>query len=109
MMDFIINNLSILALNLPTAADCSVLGTEFQSILDEVFGWIQLATPCLVLVLCSVDIAKGVIAQDDNATRAALSSAIKRVAIGVAIFFVPILLNFILMMAGLASGTCSIG
>lgn len=109
MIDFIINNLSILDLNLPSAADCSVLGTQFQSILDEVFGWIQLATPCLVLVLCSVDIAKGVIAQDDKATSAALSSAVKRVIIGVAIFFVPILLDFILMMAGFASGTCKIG
>lgn len=56
-----------------------------------------------------MDIAKGVIAQDDKATRAALSSAVKRVIIGVAIFFTPLLLDFTLKMAGFASGTCSIG
>lgn len=112
MIDFIMNNISILASNwggLPSASDCSVLGKEFTEVLNDVFTWIQVATPCLVLVLCCTDILRAVIAQEEKDMKAALSRTVKRVMIGVAIFFVPMLLNFVLYMAGIASGTCKIG
>ena len=109
MIDFVTNNILLMAIKFPSAADCSVLGADFTSILNEVFMWIQIATPCLVILLCSVDLAKGVIAQDDKAMQQVLPTIVKRVGIGVAIFFVPILLNFILMIAGFASGLCNIG
>ena len=51
MMKFIINNLNELLIT----GSCSVLGTEFKSILNEVFGWIQIATPCLVILLCQTN------------------------------------------------------
>ena len=105
----LMNNIFIMAISFPSASDCSVLGADFTNILNKVFGWVQLATPCLVLLLCSADLAKGVIAQDDKAMQQVTPTIVKRVGIGVAIFFVPILLNFILMMAGFASGICKIG
>ena len=109
MLDFIINSLNFLAFSLPSTSDCSLLGEEFQNILNEVFEWLQIATPCLVILLCSVDLAQAVIAQDEKSMQASLPKVVKRVGIGVAIFFLPILLDFILKMAGIASGICKIG
>ena len=65
MLDFIINSLNFLAFSFPSTSDCSLLGEEFQNILNEVFEWLQIATPCLVILLCSVDLALAVIAQDE--------------------------------------------
>lgn len=109
MLDFVINSVNMLAISFPSASDCSILGTSFTQILNDVFMWVQISVPCLVIVLCTVDLVKAVIAQDDKNMQAALSNTVKRVCIGVAIFFVPTLLNFLLAMAGFASGTCSIG
>ena len=105
MMKFIINNLNELLIT----GSCSVLGTEFKSILNEVFVWIQIATPCLVILLCSVDFASAVISQEEKNMQAALSKVVKRVMIGVAIFFVPIIVDILLDLAGIATGTCGIG
>lgn len=105
MMNFIISNINILLIT----GDCSILGAEFQSILNEIFTWILIAVPCLVVVLCSVDIAKAVVSQDDKAMKNAQNSAIKRVIIGTVIFFVPLVLQILLDFAGIATGTCGIG
>ena len=99
----LLNNLNILE------SDCSILGPAFTDILQEIFMIIKVATPCLVLVLCTVDMAKAVMAQDEKAIKEAQSHAIKRVIIGVAIFFTPTLINFILELTGKLSGTCGIG
>ena len=111
MIDFIMNNISVLdAFSFPSSSSCTeYLGVEFQELLKELFSWIQVITPCLVLVLCCTDILKAVVAQEEKEMRVALSRTVKRVMIGVAIFFLPMLLNFILYMAGIASGTCKIG
>lgn len=108
MIDFVVNNVDIL-FSLPSAADCDILGTEFRNILNEVFNWIQIAVPCLVMVLCSVDVVRAAIAQDENEMNKAIPRIIKRVMIGVAIFFVPMVLNILLYSAGLMSGVCKIG
>lgn len=102
MINFIANNINILD-------ECtSVLGTEFYNILQEIFTIIKIAVPVLVLVLCSVDMSKAVIAQDEKAVKEALSSSIKRLIIGVVVFFIPIIINLLLKYAGLVSGTCGI-
>ncbi len=101
MRNFIINNINILD-------DCSILGTEFNNILQEIFTIIKIAVPILVIVLCSVDVARAVIAQDDKAVKEALSSSIKRIIIGVVVFFVPTIINVLLEFAGNISGTCGI-
>ena len=89
-------------------ADCNILG-DLQGILDEVFGWVQLAVPVLVIALCSVDCANAVISQDEKAMDGTTTRIIKRVVIGMALFFAPMLLNILLKLAGIVSGTCGIG
>lgn len=103
MLDLIINNFVLLA------GDCSLLGDELTSILKDVFSWIMISIPVLTVVLCTVDLSKAVIAQDDGAIKKAQSTCIKRILIGVAIFFVPMLLNIFLTYGGNIVGTCGIG
>lgn len=90
--------------------DCgSVLGDDLTKVLQDIYRAMQIAIPILVLALCSVDIVKAVIAQDEKDMQAAQMRAIKRVIIGMAVFFVPLILDVLLDLAGLATGTCHIG
>ncbi len=90
-------------------ADCSILGDDLTEILQEVFTIIRIAVPVLVVVLVSVDMLSAVTSGDEKSVKEAQSRAIKRIIIGVVIFFIPTLVNFILKMAGYVSGTCGIG
>lgn len=108
MINFLVNNFNILAL-FKFSGDCkSYLGTGVVDILNEVFLWVKISVPAICIVLCTLDMAKATIAQDDKGMKVATSKVIKRLIIGVVIFFVPILLDTILVMVGLTSGTCGI-
>ena len=89
--------------------DCGVLGTEFVKLMNEAWTAILVAIPVLLVVLIILDFVKAVAASDEKQMKSAVSNAIKRIAIGVAIFFLPLLVNFILKLAGVASGTCGVG
>ena len=109
MMNFIIKYTNILW-GLPiTEGDCSILGQDLVDVLTDVYNAVLIATPIIVLALSTVDIARAVIAQDDKDMKAASSKAVKRLIIGVAIMFVPLLLDAILKLAGLTTGVCTIG
>ncbi len=112
MIDFIANNFYNLISILPQ--ECSLLngntnGESMQDILNELYLIVEIATPILVVLLCTIDIAKAVIAQDDNEMKKSQSRSIKRLIIGLAIFLIPTLLDALLKLAGLAQGICKIG
>lgn len=88
---------------------CSIIGEETLAILREVYGIVQIGIPILVTVLCIIDFVRAIAAQDEKDMKAAQAKAVKRIIIGLAAFFIPLLLDVILKLAGLASGTCSIG
>lgn len=105
MIDMI-NNINILGI---LVSDCNILGTELTEVLKDIYKAVQIAVPILVILLCSVDIAKAVVAQEEKDMQAAIAKSIKRVIIGLVIFFIPIVLDALLDLVGLASGTCGIG
>lgn len=107
MISFITSDLYSLISILPQ--DCNVLGSGVQKILSELYTIVEIAIPILVVLLCTVDMAKAVIAQDDNEMKKSQSRSIKRLIIGLAIFLVPTVLDALLKLAGLAKGICSIG
>lgn len=86
-----------------------MLGKGVQDILSELYTVVEIATPILVVLLCTIDMAKAVIAQDDNEMKKSQSRSIKRLIIGLAIFLVPTVLDALLKLAGLAEGICKIG
>lgn len=106
MIEIIISNINVLGI-LPE--ECWILGQAFYDELQYVFGAIQLAVPVLVVVLCSVDMGKAVMAQDEKGFKEAQSRTIKRLIIGAAIFFVPMLIDILLGFAGMVTGTCNLG
>lgn len=109
MFNIIFNNLDILGM-FTSFTDCkSILGDDLTKVLKEIYSIVQIAIPILVILLCTVDIVKAVAAQDEKDMQAAQARAIKRVIIGMAIFFVPLILDILLDLAGVASGTCGIG
>lgn len=103
MKNFIINNVNILD-------ECGLFNKEMYDILSDWYGYILIAIPILVIVLCMTDIAKAVMAQDEKAVKEAQSRALKRLIIGVIIFFIPILVNVLIgYVSGLPLGdTCGI-
>lgn len=88
MLDFLFNNIFLLKCDLFSAAE--------YKLISEVYHAFLLIVPAFVVVLCTVDIAKAVIAQDDSAIKKAQGNAIKRIIAGVILFFIPIILNLIL-------------
>lgn len=86
----------------------SVLGEKMINLLQDLFTWIKIVVPLLVLTLIIIDMVKAVLAGNEDQMKKAQSAAIKRLIIGVALFFLPNLVNLILEIAGLY-GTCGIG
>lgn len=109
MINTILNSLNVLGIFTNITNCDSVLGDKLTSVLKEVYMAMQIAVPILVILLCSVDILKAVTAQNEKDMSAAGIRSVKRIIIGFAIFFIPILIDAILDLAGLASGTCHIG
>ena len=105
MIDFITNFSNILLV----VGECSILGEDLAKNLKYIYTAIEISVPVLVILLCTVDLVKAVMAQDENDMKKAQSRAIKRVIIGLAIFFVPITLDVLLDIAGIATGTCELG
>ena len=77
--------------------DCEgLLGDDLLNLISEIFGYIQIAAPILLLVLGSVDFAQAVMSDDKDALKKATSKFVKRAIICVAIFFVPLILKYLL-------------
>lgn len=87
---------------------CDVLGSSFVDIMNEAWGIIMIIIPILLVALIILDMMKAVSSNDDKQVNDAKVKAIKRVVIGVLIYFLPMLVNVILKMAGIVTGTCGI-
>lgn len=99
----IVNNLRGAVGNLgeEVEVDCST----YQSVLDivsEIFGWIQIAAPILLILFGSIDFGKAVISNDQDALKKATSDFVKRAIAAVAIFFLPLIINLIFQLPGVA-------
>lgn len=60
---------------------------------------IQIGVPIMLLVLGTIDMAKAVFAESEDAMKKAQSKFIKRLMIGVGFFLIPVLLEFLLTLA----------
>lgn len=90
--------------------DCTgFIGTETYNVLQIIYTWMRIAVPILVVLLITIDMAKAVTAQDDNAIKKAQGHAVKRVIIGVAVFLVPTILDILFGLTNLALGECKFG
>ncbi len=103
-----INNFNILVEFFKFYDDCDVLGTEFVSILNEAWGIIMLVVPIILIAMIILDMVKAITAGDEKDIKSAQKNSIIRIIIGVSIYFLPMIVNAILHLAGIGSGTCGI-
>ena len=76
--------------------DCSsILGAEVVEILKYVYTGAMISIPCITLILIVKDMV--------TAVAAGKADAIKRLVIGVAILFIPILIKVIINLTGIAT------
>ena len=99
---------SINVLSFLTEGNCEVLGKDLSRILKDIYSWILIMVPVVVLALCTVDMAKAVMAQDENGMVTARQRAIKRIIAGVIVFFVPIVVDMLLDVIGISAGDCTL-
>lgn len=64
-------------------------------IVGKVMRILRIVIPLIIIVLGSIDLAKAVVSSDDKAISKSAKSLLIRLAIGVAIFFVPTIINVI--------------
>ena len=100
MLNFIIasvNNLNIEEINI-----CDPENTTLKAF--QVIGYIlfilKILIPILIIVLGMIDFGKSAISSDDKAMQKSAMSLVKRIIIGIAIFFVPLLVKIIFNMIG---------
>lgn len=103
-----INNFNILVEFFKFSDNCDVLGDEFISILNEAWGIIMIVVPIILVVMIILDMTKAITAGDEKDIKTAQKNAITRIIIGVSIYFLPMIVNAILHLAGIGSGTCGI-
>lgn len=91
------NKITSIDLGENVGIDCEgLLGDKLLDLISEIFGYVQIAAPILLIVLGSVDFAQAVMSDDKDALKKATSKFVKRAIICVAIFFVPLILKYLL-------------
>lgn len=72
---------------------------SLRYMINTIMGYIRIIVPILIILFGTVDFAKAVIAGKEENMKKAQGDFAKRVLIGVAIFFVPLLVNVIMDLA----------
>jgi len=80
---------------------CDFIDSEIWAIIRKILRWVQLSVPVIIIGMGSVDFAKAVLADDQDAIKKATTTFIKRLVIGAAIFFLPSILELILNLVEL--------
>lgn len=80
--------------------NCNIFGDRITDILKQIIDLIQLAVPIIIIILTIIDFVGIVLSGEDKNFKAAGSKLIKRLIIGAAIIFLPMLLAFIIDMSG---------
>lgn len=88
--------------------DCDVFSGEFGKVLKIALSFIRFLVPIIIIGLTIVDFIKATTAHDESLIKKAANNAVKRFIIGVIIFVLPTILEFILDLADIEYGTCGI-
>lgn len=90
--------------------DCDdIFQKGFGKILKQILDIVQFAIPIIIIALSIVDYVKALTAQNQDEIKKSTQKLIKRLIIGVLIFALPAILEFILKIAGAKFGLCGIG
>ncbi len=85
--------------------NCNDLG-KFKVDLNNIFNFIKIVIPLLIIGLSTYDFIRGITARDEKALKKAFSSLIKRIICAIVIFFLPTLIETFLKLVGIDISTC---
>lgn len=89
--------------------DCNnIFQNEFGEFLKSIYDLVKFAVPIIILGFAIVDFLKALASQDDNEVKKATNKLVKRLIIGVLIFVIPTILDFVLKIAGIDFGVCAL-
>lgn len=71
-------------------------GKKIFSFIGQIFDIIMIVIPIILILMGTIDFIKAVISHKDDEMKKSQNAFIKRIIIGVAIFFVPVLVNFLI-------------
>lgn len=82
---------------------------SIRGLVNDVLEYPKIIVPILVIVLGILDFGKAVIASKEDEMKKAQSTFIKRVVIGVAVFFIPTILDIIMYFTDTFLGMATCG
>lgn len=85
-----------------------ILAGDFGDIVRKALNFLKFLVPIIIIGLTMIDFLKAIIAQDNKEINKAGNKLVKRIIIGIIIFLVPTILEFVLDLAGIPFGTCGI-
>lgn len=82
-------------------------------LINQILGYVRIIVPILVIVLGTFDLAQAVIASKEDEMKKAQTTFIKRLILGLVVFFIPVVVNVVMWLAdivwdGMGYTTCEI-
>lgn len=84
---------------------CNSWGTVIKD-LQNVFDFVKIVVPLLIIGLSVFDFIKAVAAKDDKGLKKAFQALIKRIVCAIVLFFLPVLINLLLELVAVNSDVC---
>ena len=84
---------------------CNSWGTVLQD-LQNVFDFVKIIVPLLIIGLSTYDFIKAVTAKDDKGLKKAFQILLKRFVYAILLFFLPVLINLLLELVAINSNVC---
>ena len=84
---------------------CSSYGTVLED-LQNIFDYAKFIIPFLIIGLSSYDFIKAITSKEAKDINKAFNTLIKRLALALFFFFLPVLLNVLFKIVGINSNTC---
>lgn len=88
--------------------DCGIFGGAFGALLKDALSLIRFAVPIIIIGLSIIDFIKATAAQNEAEVKKAATKLVQRMIVGVIIFLLPTLIEFVLAIADIPYGTCGI-
>ena len=70
-----------------------------RSLVDEILEYVRIIVPIIIILLGIIDFAKAVIASKEDEMKKAQTTFVKRLIVGIAVFFVPVIVDLIMDLA----------
>ncbi len=84
---------------------CNSWGTVLKD-LQNVFDFVKIIVPLLIIGLSTYDFIKAVTAKDDKGLKKAFQILLKRFVYAIILFFLPVLINLLLELVAVNSNVC---